>query len=305
MERELWLVLSKAIDAVEAKFVDCPDVTHPTAQVVRVYLWAALHERAIFWSCQAKHWPTNSRQRRRGALPDSSTMSRRTRGGLGQFFHRFLDQVAQILSQNPNPQLLDLKRIDGKPLVVAAHSKDCDARWGRGAGGKAKGYKLHALWGTSVLPERWCVAPLNVDERYLARRMLRDLEGQGYVAADGNYDSNVLFHLAAQEHYQLLAPRDKVGAGLSHRRHRPARLRSIELLERKAMGMGLFGPELLAQRRDIERRFGNLCTGVGALTMSLPPFIRRIWRVRSWVHAKLLIYAARVICDAEQKASAA
>lgn len=305
MERELWLVLSTAIDAVEERFLDCPSVVHPTAQVVRVYLWAALHERAILWACQKKHWPRNSRQGRPGALPDQSTMSRRARGKLGRFFEQFLEQVAQSLSKHPDPRFLDIKRLDGKPLLVASHSKDPDATWGRGAGGKAKGYKLHALWGSSVLPERSCVAPLNVDERRLAPRLLRDLQGHGYVLADGNYDSNALFHLASQAGYQFIAPRDTVGAGLSHRHHRPGRLRSIELLERTVMGLGQFGPEIFSLRRDIEQRFGNLSTGVGALTMSLPPFIRRIWRVRAWVKAKLLIYAVRVIWNAEQKASAA
>lgn len=305
MERELWKVLTAAIAAVETRFVDAPEFTHPTAQVVRVYLWAALHERSVNWACKPAHWPACSRQRRKGALPDQSTMSRRTGKHASDHFHHFLDALGRELSAHPDPRLLDLKRLDGKPLLVASHSKDPDATWGRGSGGKAKGYKLHGLWGTSVLPESFCVAPLNVDERKIAKRLLRNLSGHGYVLADGNYDASELYVLAGQGGYQLVVPRDTPGAGLGHRRQRRERLRAIELLERGAFGLGAFGPSMFSARRDIETRFGNLCGGVGALTMGLPPFIRRIWRVRAWVKAKLLIYAARVINNTQQNATAA
>jgi len=301
MERELWNVLSIAVAEVDDHFVDATDYTHPTAQIVRVYLWAALHERSTTWACQRAHWPGSTRERRPGFLPDQSTMSRRTRRRPGRDFTRFLDALGLCLSARPDPRLLDLKRLDGKPLLVAAHSKDRNATWGRGAGGLARGYKLHALWGTSLLPEAWTLAPMNIDERKMARRLLQRLEGQGYVLADGNYDANDLFALAQNAGYRLMAPRDTPGAGLGNRRQRPGRLRSIELLERKAFGLGRFGSQLFDRRRDIEQRFGNITTGVSGLNMSLPPFVRRIWRVRTWVKLKLLIYAARCVVNAKQK----
>ena len=49
-----------------------------------------------------------------------------------------------------------------------------------------------------------------------------------------------------------------------------------------------------AGRTDIERQFSQLvCFGGGLAT--LPPWVRRIWRVRNWVMAKLLINAVRIL----------
>jgi hypothetical protein len=300
MERELWTILSRAVAQVDATFPDTPRYSHPTAVIVRVYLWAALHERPIDWATKPANWPRGTRERRQGVLPDQSTVSRRTRGQPGQVFQRFLEALAQALSGRPQSGRLDLKCLDGKPLVVARHSKDPDAKFGRGAGGLDRGYKLHALWGTSILPEAFRVAPLDVDERAMAKRMFQSLQGHGYILADGNYDANHLFALGSARNYQLLTPRDTPGAGLSHRRHRPARLRSIQLLEPPAVGSAGFGLALFARRKTIEQRLGNLTTGVGALPTGLPPFVRRIWRVRTWVTLKLLIYAARVIRRTKQ-----
>lgn len=305
MERELWKMLSELIDAVDAAFVDSPRFAHRTALIVRVHLWATLKERPISWACERYNWPPGFKECRSGYLPDQSTASRRSRGRLGKFFEKFLDQLARKISANPDPRLLDLKRLDGKPLIVAAHSTDKNATFGRAAGGLARGYKLHALWGSSILPETFVVAPMNVDERKVARRLLKRLVGSGYVVADGNYDANDLFALANLQGYQLLAPRDTPGAGLGNRRQRPGRLRSIELLERKQFGLGKFGPKMFRQRRSIEGRFGNLTCGIGGLSLSLPPFVRRIWRVRTWITLKLILFGARCLFNAQQMPNAA
>jgi hypothetical protein len=45
-----------------------------------------------------------------------------------------------------------IRVIDGKPLTVSGVSKDADAGYGRVAGGKAKGYKLYAVWPSGPLP---------------------------------------------------------------------------------------------------------------------------------------------------------
>src|SRR5687767_472068 len=55
MERELWSELTRRIDEVDAAWVDPPRLTHRTAAVVRVYLWAALHDRPVCWACDADH----------------------------------------------------------------------------------------------------------------------------------------------------------------------------------------------------------------------------------------------------------
>lgn len=123
-------------------------------------------------------------------------------------------------------------------------------------------------------------------------------DGAGYVLADANYDSNALYDLAAEHQHQLLAPRGKPYAGLGHRRHRPHRRhrrRAIERLEQPALTINRFGTELYKRRTDIERHFAHATSFSGGL-FTLPPWVRRIWRVRSWVAMKLLINAARIRC---------
>ena len=57
--------------------------------------------------------------------------------------------------------------------------------------------------------------------------------------------------------------------------------------------MNPFGPRLYDTRTDAERDFsGMVCFGGGLA--ALPPWVRRIWRVRNWVMSKLLINAARI-----------
>jgi len=305
MERELWSELAAAVAAVDASWREPARYVHPTAGIVRVHLWAALHDRPASWACQAKHWLPL----RPAALPDQSTVSRRTRGGHGKSFEAFCRAVGEALERRggapapaPAPaaaaRLLHLRRLDGKPLPVAAHSTDRDARWGRGAGQRAKGYKLHAVTSAGrAMPEQWAVAPLDVDERVVARRFAARLGGGGgcgYVLADAMYDAADLHERCAAAGHRLLAPRGKPGTGRGHRRQSRHRLRCVDQLEPPPHA-SRFGRRLHGEHRGhVERDFGNL-TGFGGGLTCLPPWARRIWRVRNWVHAKLLINAARIV----------
>lgn len=295
MERECWAELSAAISQVKAQWKESARVEHATALIVRVHLWSALHDRPTCWACDADHWTAHARPPR---LPDQSTLSRRMRGKWQKSFDAFCDAMARRLSGGGRPgaalglALRLLKRMDGKPLPVAAHSKDPDARWGRGAGQDSKGYKLHVIRSeNAVMPEQWAVTPLDVDERVVARRMIKRLSGAGYLLCDTMYDSSHLHDGAAAVNHQLLAPRRKPNTGLGHCYQSPHRLRCIDLLEPPG-GVSDFGTRLYERRRDIETRFGNL-TSFGGGLCGLPPWVRRIWRVRAWVRAKLLIDAAR------------
>jgi hypothetical protein len=254
-------------------------------------------------------------------------VSRRTRAN-GRYgsddFRRFLAAVGARLSPPPPPpppppssssssssssSLVAVRRLDGKPLEVAAHSTDRDATFGRAAGRKGRGYKLHAVWSSDALgplpmPDQWCVAPLNACEKVIARRLIKRLGAGGgggaccgYLLADGYYDDSRLFDLAAAAaNHQLLCPRQRPGAGLGHHYQSPRRLRAIGMLEASpGVGNG-FGPGLYAQRRQVERDFGNLTAFGGGLQSVLPPWVRRPWRARNWVHGKLLINAARICC---------
>jgi hypothetical protein len=288
MERELWSELSAAISQVASRFPRHGGDVHSTALIARVYLWAVLHQAAMCWACDRRHWDARTRP---PMLPHPSTLSRRTRR---QDFQQFLDRLGHYLAGRPQ-SLQWIKRLDGKPLPIPAHSTDRDAGFGRGPGERSKGYKLHALWAQRPMPEGFRVAPLHIGEQEMARRLLRDLrDGGGYVVADKNFDSNALFDAAAARNHQLLARR-RYGPhrGLGHHRHSPYRLRSKDMLEKPTAQLTGFGPALLRHRRQIERDFGNCASFTGGL-LALPPWVRRIWRVRLWVHAKLLINAARI-----------
>jgi hypothetical protein len=130
------------------------------------------------------------------------------------------------------------------------------------------------------------VAPLNVDEVTAARGLCPQLRGTGYLLADGKYDVNALYDLAGQHGYQLVTPLPKDPLG--RRRQSPQRLHSIELMIRP------FGTSLYQCRIGIETSFGN-ATSFGGGLAPLPAWVRGLERVCTWVWAKLLINAARIL----------
>ena len=149
-----------------------------------------------------------------------------------------------------------------------------------------KGYKFYAVWAGGPLPLAWALAPMSYSERTMARRLIPTLMGSGYLLGDSEYDCNDLYELAAAADHQLLARKRQKHRGLGHRRQSPHRLRGLELLK------DTFGKTLYRFRRQIERDFGNLVSFGGGLA-PLPAWVRRFPRVRNWLHAKLLINAAR------------
>src|SRR5262249_60120125 len=106
-----------------------------------------------------------------------------------------LREVERRLRERREVGLLAL--LDGKPLPVSGVSKDPDARPGRGAGGKGKGYKLHTLWANRALPEAWEVTPLNEAETTVARRPLGEGPGAGHRLGGGHHDPRPGFDPAA------------------------------------------------------------------------------------------------------------
>jgi hypothetical protein len=279
MERELWAVLYRTVRAVAADFSQ-KYVQIPGWVVLLTTLWAALHDRPLCWACRKENWKSTALRPPR--LPSPATLSRRADSvGLG-----LLWRAVQERLRAANPPAAWLSFIDGKPLPVGGCSKDRDARYGRGAGTMAKGYKLHAVWSNGVLPPAWEVTALNTAETVVARRLIPQLRGGGYLLGDGDYDVNGLFDLAWQRGYQLVTPAPKAPPG--RRRQSPQRLRSIALMQ------GAFGRALYGQRIGIEEAFGNASSFGGGLG-PLPAWVRGLPRVRTWVWAKLLINAARII----------
>jgi hypothetical protein len=279
MERELWPFLYRTVRAVAKDFAQ-KYIQIPGWVVLLTFLWAALHDRPVSWACDPDNWKATKLQLPR--LPSPATMSRRVDSlGLG-----LLWRAVQERLRLANPPASWLSFLDGKPLPVGGCTKDRDAGYGRGAGTMAKGYKLHTVWSNGVLPEAWEVTPLNVNETVVARRLIPQLGGGGYLLADGVYDMNQLFDLAGQRGYQLVTPAPKAPPG--RRRQSPQRLRSIDLIQDP------FGKALYGQRIGIEEAFANLSSFGGGLG-PLPAWIRGLPRVRTWGWAKLLINAARII----------
>lgn len=282
MEGQLWKAIVMVLLQVRKRRKRAKE-TFSDADIVRVYYWAVIHDRPISWACQAKNWPLHARRK---ALPSDTTMSRRQRD---PHVIELLDALEKHITRPTGSGLYWM--IDGKPLVIGSCSKDRQAGYGKAAASKAKGYKLHAIVAADGRLAAWRIAPMNKDERVMAKRLLKTAEIQGYVVGDANYDSNYLHEICVARGNRQFVTRRRYGPGgnVGHRAQSPGRLRSIALLENPCP---LFGKQLLQQRNAIERCFANATNWGGGLT-HLPAWIRTHRRVRLWVQAKLALTALR------------
>jgi hypothetical protein len=251
--------------------------------IVQVYYWAVIHDRPTAWACRKHNWPIHLRRR---PLPSEGTMSRRLRTPK---VVALLDALEGRVVAPQEPGLFWM--IDGKPLPIGGCSKDRQAGYGRAAGCKAKGYKIHAVVDATGAVAGWRLAPMNKDERVMAERLLKVVPIQGYVAADSNYDSNKLHEVCDRRGDLQLVTRRRYGPdhGTGHRKQSAGRLRSMALTENP---FPAFADQLLRGRDEIERRFGQLVNWGGGLTC-LPPWVRTHRRVRRWVQAKLVLTALK------------
>jgi hypothetical protein len=277
MERQHWLQVVALIDAVVQEHPG-RRFTFSRADIARVYFWAAVHDRPVFWACQSHNWPVDLRPQR---LPTPSTMSRRLRR---PEMLALIDTL--LLHRRRYSRRALLYYVDGKPLVLRNHTRDPDAKKGWASGGFAKGYKLHLISSAPADLRAWDVTPMNANEPRVAQQLVPHAHIQGYLLGDANYDTNPLHTTCRRNGVQLVAPRRHgPGHGLGHRHHDPARLRCIEMLEQSQTG---FGPQLHSQRPNIERQFGCYSSAAGGIG-TLPPWVRRLQRVRLWVGAKLVL----------------
>ena len=283
MERQLWNAIVQILEEIRKPALS-GNFDYCIQQVLKVWFWAVVHDRPVSWATNSRNWPA----RHRGTpLPSDSTMSRRLRSEAVLAVLRLIEQ--RVISPQDSGGLVWL--IDGKPLPIGGCSKDRQAGFGRAAGAMAKGYKLHALIGKHGEIAQWRVAPMNKDERVMARRMLKGTDVVGYVVADSNYDSNKLHQVCDDNGNLQLVARRRYGTspGTGHRKQTAGRMRSKEILENPSPD---FGDGLMNQREAIERYFGNL-TGCGGGLTHLPPWIRTYRRVFRWVQAKLITNALR------------
>ena len=278
MEREEWLQLVAWTNRWTP--VTCGRrFTFAWSEIVTTLLWAVLHNQPVSWACRADHWPSDLRSAR---LPSPATLSRRLRR---PELRPFIDRLLRHLNRGRRRGLVSL--VDGKRLLVSAHSRDADATFG-GRGGRQRGYELHVILGKNSRFEAWGIHPLHLNERPIARQLVAQTRLVGYLLADAEYDDQQLYTLCAQRGVQLVAPRQKGPAhALGHVPQTAARLRAVALLEASATG---FGPKLYTSRRGIERLFGQLVS-VPYIQLALPPWVRGLERVRLWVTAKLLLFS--------------
>jgi hypothetical protein len=280
MEHQLLQSIAAVLTRVskERKRTVCDFSDH---DIVKVYYWAVISDRPTAWACRRQNWPLHLRK---FPLPSPATMSRRLRSSSVRVL---LDAVEQRVVAPKKPGLFWM--LDGKPLPIGGCSKDRQAGYGKAAGGKAKGYKLHTLASDEGSLAQWRVAPMNQDERVMAERMLKAAPPEvcGYVVADSNYDSNKLHRLCDQRGNLQLVTRRRYGPGHStgHRPQTTGRLRSMALTESPYPA---FADGLLQDRSAIERQYGNLTNWGGGLS-SLPAWVRTHRRVRRWVQAKLVL----------------
>lgn len=293
MDMEFWTDLSTAISDVEQRWLSSARDTHPTSRIVRVHLWSTLRDRPTCWGCDKRNWVQAACPK---ALPNQCTMSRRMKRS---DFDRFLQCVGHRLNGG-GPQalknvLVQLRIVDGKALELPNHTTDCDAKWGRGASRVSVGYKLHVIWSATQrpMPDAFVITSLNRCEKRMAGRMIKRVKGHGYLLGDAHFDASWLFDRCKKHGHQLLCPRAKPNTGRGGHYQSPDRLRAIDLLEPPA-NLNDFGPSLYRHRTIIERRHAAMVSFGGGIAITLPSWVRRIWRVRRWITAKLLINAARI-----------
>ncbi len=278
MEHQLWKEIVRVLDEI-GKGRKRPRETYSDRRIVEIWYWSVLHDRPVSWGRQQNNWPIYWR---RDGFPSSSRMSRRLRSAS---VRRLLAEMEQRVIAPRQPSLYWI--IDGKPLVISGCSKDRQAGYGRATGGKAKGYKIHAIVGTDNSVAAWRLAPMNKDERVMAARMLRKAPIQGYVVADTNYDSNPLHQVCmARGELQLVTQRRYgPGHGFGHAKQSAGRLRSMELVENPHP---YFAEGLLKERSQIERFYGQCTNWWGGLS-GLPAWARTYHRVHRWVQSKLVL----------------
>lgn len=286
MERELWRWIARGLKRLPRWWPR--GAVYDNRVVLAVLVWAALHERSIHWACQRQHWPVQAWRRR---LPGQSTMSRRLRDP------RVFEDLVKLLAivQRTLGPVRETLIVDGKPLAVSEFTADPDARKGWGAGRHGIGYKLHALIDQSQRLLAFEIASMNEAECTCARALLVRASSAGLIPrgglllGDASYDSNPLYHAAAESGLRLIAPRRRPDLGLcANREHHPARLAAIEFTEHDPA----WEPLRKRVRTAVERFFGTLASFGGGL-WSLPTWVRRLHRVRVWVAAKVVLNAAR------------
>ena len=284
MEHQLWKTIVDVLATLD-KTRKTTAFSFSDEDIVKVFYWSVIHDRPVSWACRRVNWPIHLRKRSQ-QFPSPTTMSRRLRT---PSVLALLNALERRVIAPKEPGMFWM--IDGKPLPIGGCSQDRQAGYGRAAGCMAKGYKIHAIVGSDGSIPCWRLAPMNKDERVMAERLVAVAEIQGYLAADSNYDSNKLHEACSKRDQLQLVTRRRYGTGrgTGHRKQSLARLRSIQLTENPSPK---FAQQMLKDRGEIERQFGQMTNWGGGLTC-LPAWARTHRRVHRWVQAKLVLTAIK------------
>lgn len=293
VDRQTWKNTLQAITEAAARVPrEGRRCAYPDELIVAMHLWSAWHNLNQIQACQRHHYGALFRPRK---LPSRSQFNRRLKTPRCQ-------AILQTIHHLQAPPPAEAGIFDGKPLLVSPVSKDPDAKRGHICGGFAKGYKLHVY----VTPDRriliWSVMGLNVAEQSVALAMVEHLPVLPVLSlGDGNYDSAPLHKALNARGGALLTPlkgQERVKNG----RHHPVTLRQMGPGRREAVAVATAHPDLtryvLKDRVEVENILSVLTV---ALDLRLPPWVRRIERVRRWIGAKIILYHARLQAQEQAK----
>lgn len=273
MEGRLWTIVLSLLPPVARKL---GRFTFDARTILMVGLWAILHDRPFCWACDKENWDERWCPEK---LPHPSTLSRRWRRNELQL----QAEAVHVRSVELLGGESEYAAMDGKPLPVARHSKDPDARSGRGVGGMQKGYKMHTVSNAKGVIVAFEVTAMSAGEARVAKKLVRRVSARvKRIVGDTNFDSQPLRHHARRFGLRIYTGirGNRVG-----KRRQPERLRMLRLLQRRV------GQRLMLWRDTIEQRFGQL-GNFGCGFKGLPNWCRRDWRVRRWMWGKVVIYHA-------------
>ena len=281
----------------DPKLTRTRDCTYGDGLVLLIYLFACANNRAPRWAHDRRRWPIWC-QAVLPAFPSYSQLCRRlNRPAIGELLARLDAELRDRLPRrsgdgdggNGNGDGGgNEKAVDGRPLTVNGYSHDPDATCGRVPDGWARGYKAHVVVdAASGAIEACAVTPLSAGEATVLRQQLLprlDLRGCT-LRGDANYDSNATYAAVAAAGGRHVAQRRKPGRGLGHHRQHPDRRRAVRELEQTPGGLAAHK----RRRNRVEQVLAHLANlPIGLAT--LPPFLRRLRRVRPWVAAKVMLY---------------
>ena len=266
------------------------DCTYGEGLVAFIYFFGVSCGRSPRWASRRANWPAWCQAALPTPLISYSQLNRRLkRASLRHLIGRISDELRdQLTSRASRASRGHDKVVDGKPLVVGGYSHDRDADLGRVPDGWARGYRLHVIVdGASGAIDAFEATSLRAGEATVLReRLVPRVDLRGCVLrGDANYDSNPSYRVVARAGGRHVAQRRKPGRGLGHHRQHPDRLRAVRELERTPGGLA----EHRRRRNRVEQvlaHLGNLPFGLS----TLPPFVRRLPRVRLWVAAKIALY---------------